>query len=67
MKSIFYKHDDEDEIWWVRRQGQTVIGSLEFTFDKVKIYEFYHDYPENMTAEEVEIFKAENPTLAELR
>ncbi len=69
----FYKEDDNERIWWTRElrevNGELAVvrGKHLYSFDKVKIYNFFQDYPQNMTAEEVEIFKAENPTLAKLR
>lgn len=58
----FYKEDKDDKIWWVDDVGTR--GTMEFSFDKKKIYEFYRDYPFNLTPEEREIFDKENPYLA---
>lgn len=57
MQNKFYKENESDQIWWVENDS---IGVWEFSFDKKKIYNFYRDYPQNMTDEEVAIFKREN-------
>lgn len=60
----FIKRKKQDKIYWI---PSTQLGEIKFTFDKIKIYEFYKDYPQELSDEEIEIFKRENPTLAELR
>lgn len=57
MQNKFYKDNESDQIWWLENDS---IGVWEFSFDKKKIYNFYRDYPQNMTDEEVAIFKREN-------
>lgn len=57
MQNKFYKENESDQIWWVENDS---IGVWEFSFDKKKIYNFFRDYPQNMTNEEVAIFKREN-------
>lgn len=57
MQNKFYKENESDQIWWVENDS---IGVWEFSFDKKKIYNFFRDYPQNMTDEEVAIFKREN-------
>ena len=37
------------------------IGKHMFSFDKVKIFNLFADYPYNLTPEEKEIFDKENP------
>ena len=56
----FFKNNPKDKIWWVDNLGETV-GEFLFTFDKVKIYNMFRDYPDAMAKEEVEIFDKENP------
>lgn len=60
MKGKYFKNKPSDKIWWVDNLGDT-IGEFLFTFDKVKIYNMFRDYPDAMTKEEVEIFDKENP------
>lgn len=60
MKPKFFKNNPNDKISWFDNVGETV-GEFLFTFDKVKIYNLFQDYPDKMTPEEVEIFDRENP------
>lgn len=60
-KDVFYKHNESDKIWW--KNGG--IGEWLFSFDKIKIYNMFQDYPQNMTADEVEVFDKENPFWAD--
>ena len=62
----FYKENNNDKIYWIDN-SMYVTGEMLFTFDKKKIYNFFEDFPQNLTDEEVEIFKKENPTLAKLK
>lgn len=55
----FYKKRENDKIWWYRREDQ--IGPPMFSFDKVKIYNVYADYPHNLTKAQKEMFDKENP------
>lgn len=64
MKTKFFKNNSTDKIWWVDNIGEAV-GEFLFSFDRVKIYNMFQDYPYNMTKEEVEIFDSENPYWAE--
>lgn len=61
-----YKENKNDKIYWIDN-SMYVTGEMLFTFDKKKIYNFFEDFPQNLTDEEVEIFKKENPTLAKLK
>ena len=60
-----YKNNKSDLISYVDT-GDTE-GKILFTFDGVKIFNFWTDYPERLTPEQIEIFKRENPILAELK
>lgn len=60
----FYKEKETDIIYWLPAR---FLDDIRFTFDKKKIYNFWPDYPEKLTSEEIEIFKRENPILAELK
>lgn len=65
MKLNFYKNEESDEIWIVDTMDS--VGEFLFSFDKKKIFNFWTDYPEKLTKEQIEIFKKEQPTLAELK
>lgn len=55
-------HTDEDlpegRVYW---KDDTGIGELVFSFDRKKEYNLFRDYPYKLTAEERQIFDAENP------
>jgi hypothetical protein len=55
----FIKNNENDVIFWV--DNVETIGEFLFTFDKVKIYNLFADYPQNMSEREKEIFDKENP------
>ena len=57
----FYKRNSTDKIWW--KQGN--VGEWLFSFDKVKVFNMFRDYPYNMTEGQVEIFDEENPFWAD--
>lgn len=46
----FYKNHKSDVIFWV--DNKDTIGEHLFTFDKLKIYNLFADYPHNLTTEE---------------
>lgn len=58
MKYDFYKKEDSDKLFWV--DNVDTIGEHLFSFDKVKIYNLFADYPHNLTAEEKALFDNEN-------
>ena len=59
MLSDFYKKNKNNKIWWI--EDLDSIGKHMFSFDKVKIFNLFEDYPHNLTSEEKEIFDKENP------
>lgn len=61
----FYKESTSLKIWQV--EAGDVLGEFLFSFDKKKIFNFFKDYPEKLTDEEIEIFKSEYPELAALK
>ena len=64
----FYKDNASDKIWSVETpETRDSIGSILFSFDKKSIFNFWTDYPEKLTAEQVKIFKKEYPELARLK
>lgn len=60
---IFKKRNENDIIWWVDNHGN--FGTHEFSFDQVKIYNLFRDYPYKLSPEEIEIFDRENPYWAD--
>lgn len=63
---IFEKYSDDDLIYWVDDESD-IEGRVLFSFDKRTVFNFWTDYPDKLTAEQIKIFKKENPTLAELK
>jgi len=59
MLSDFYKKNKKDKVWWIDNLDS--IGKHLFSFDKIKIFNLFADYPHNLTAEQKEIFDKENP------
>lgn len=60
----FYKENDTNTVWWVDN-SETVIGERLFTFDKVRIFNLFADYPWKLTKKEREIFDREHPFWAD--
>ena len=61
----FHKNNESDLIWWTNPVDK--VGSILFSFDKKQVFDFWSEYPDKLTPEQIEIFKKENPTLAELK
>ena len=61
----FYKNSKDEKIWMVETPGQE--GPYLFSFDQETIFDFWTDYPDKLTPEQIEIFKKENPTMAALK
>lgn len=53
----FYKNDEKDQIWMVETLGSK--GEFLFSFDKKSIFNFFTDYPDKLSCEQIEIFKKE--------
>ena len=62
----FYKKNPGDAIWMVKTAKRKV-GPIYFTFDKKNIFNFWTDYPDKLTKDQIELFKAEKPGLAKLK
>ena len=62
--SDFYKDKPSNKIWWI--SAIDYVGYFLFSFDKKIIYNFFADYDE-LTEEQKEIFRKENPVLAALK
>lgn len=61
----FYKDDENDKIWRVDTLDSK--GEFLFSFDKKTVFNFFSDYPAKLTKEQIEIFKKEQPLLAQLK
>lgn len=70
-KYLFSKEFPNDKIWIVERlQGNKIIQVADeylFSFDKKTIFNYWKDYPDNLTKEQADIFKDKFPILAELK
>ena len=62
-KREWIKRKETDEIWWSYTPDQ--LGEMVFSFDKVKDFYLFRDYPSNLTKEQKEIFDRENPYWAD--
>ena len=60
-----YKSDESLKIWRVETPDRK--GEFLFTFDCKKVFNFFHDYPEKLTDEEIAIFEKEYTELAALK
>ena len=64
----FYKDNADHKIWSVETpETRDSIGEMLFSFDKKNIFNFWTDYPEKLTPEQIKIFKNEYPELARLK
>lgn len=59
MLSDFYKHNESDVVWWV--DDTEYVGRFLFSFDKERVFNLFSDYPDKLTAEQLEVFNNENP------
>lgn len=58
-KYSFYKNRKKNKVWWV--DNYDVDGEHLFSFDRIKVFNLFRDYPHALTADEKAIFDAENP------
>lgn len=64
----FYKDNIDCKIWDVEtEETRGREGPILFSFDKNTIFNFWTDYPDKLTPEQIAIFKKENPYLAALK
>lgn len=63
---IFEKESDDKLIYWVDPEDDRE-DTILFSFDGKTVFNFWSDYPEKLTAEQIRIFQKENPTLAKLK
>ncbi len=61
----YYKENKADPIWEVERLDDEIEGEFLFSFDGEKVYDFFYDYPQELTPEERELFDKEYPEWAE--
>ena len=47
----FYKNDEKDQIWMVDTLGSK--GEFLFSFDKKSIFNFFTDYPDKLSDEQI--------------
>ena len=59
-----FKNEPSDKIWWVDN-GEESKGEFVFTFDKIKYFNMFADYPHKLTPEQKKIFDKENPYWAD--
>lgn len=62
----FYHQNEGDVIWWAESPDMKD-GEFLFSFDRQSIYNFFADYPQELTKEQRRIFDRENPELAKLK
>lgn len=57
-----------EKIWWLVDDEENTFGDAIFSFDKKKEYSIFgrERFPWDLTPEQQEIFKKENPTMYEL-
>lgn len=61
----FYKTNKNNKMWFKDVDKQK--GTHLFSFDRKKIYNFFADYPHNLTAEELRISIEEGGILGDMR
>lgn len=62
--STFYKHYRSSKIWYI--SDIELIGSHYFSYDKEIVYNFWSDYPDKLTDDQIRQFKVDNPIMAGL-
>lgn len=65
-KYVFTHEKPGDVIWWVEAPIDKD-GEFLFSFDRERVYNFFADYPQELTPEQKAIFDRENPELASLK
>lgn len=64
----FIKDDPEDLVFRVEsEETMNSEGVHLFSFDGKTVLNFFRDFPQKLTKEQIEIFKKYNPTLAALK
>ena len=57
------KHDEQLSVTWI--ENPDTVGEMLFTFDGVKIFNLFRDYPHELTLEQKTAFDLENPFWAD--
>lgn len=64
MPEKWRRNRRSDRIWW-KENDPPEKGERLFSFDRVKVYSLFADYPYKLSPEEKQIFDSENPFWAE--
>ncbi len=59
----FYQRDKRIKIWETSFINER-FGPILFSFDKKTIFNFWEDYPDKLTPEQIELFNKWDPTIA---
>ena len=59
MAYEFYKKNPTDKVYMV--DDTEYSGQVLFSFDGKKVFNFFTDYPHNLTDEQKKLFDSENP------
>ena len=63
MQNKWYKNNDNDIIWWKDTSDMT--GVWIFSFDKIKEFNMFRDYPDKLSSGQKQLFDIENPYWAD--
>lgn len=55
--------DNDKKVLWIDNPDK--FGEMLFTFDGVKVFNLFRDYPQELTEEQKNVFDKENPYWAE--
>ena len=64
QSKYWVKKEPNHKVWWLE-EVEPVIGEFVFSFDKKTEFNLFRDYPDKLTAEQKQIFDAENPFWAD--
>lgn len=63
MFNKFYKENKGDKIWWL--DNFDTEGEFVFSFNRIKTFNLFRDYPWKLTEEQKRIFDEEQPFWAD--
>ena len=49
------------KVYWLENENKKRRGELLFSFDRIKVFNYYRDYPNNLSEEELKIFNKYEP------